>query len=95
MLCHLRLFRRQLFCGGCGGGGDLMAKPAILAVDDDPEVSAAIVRDLRRRYSSSYRVVRATSGPEAPVLSKLALGDQPVALIVADRRMPHRYVATI
>jgi thioredoxin reductase (NADPH) len=73
-----------------------MAKPAILAVDDDPEVSAAIVRDLRRRYSSSYRVVRATSGPEPlTVLSNLAQRDQPVALIVADQRMPHRHVATI
>jgi thioredoxin reductase (NADPH) len=66
-----------------------MGKPAILAVDDDPEVSAAIARDLRRRYSGDYRVVRATSGPEAlDVLSKLALRDQPVALIVADQRMP-------
>ncbi len=66
-----------------------MGKPAILAVDDDPEVSAAITRDLQRRYSSGYRVVRATSGPEAlAVLSKLALRDQPVALIIADQRMP-------
>jgi thioredoxin reductase (NADPH) len=66
-----------------------MGKPAILAVDDDPEVSAAIARDLRRRYSGGYSVVRATSGPEAlDLLSKLALRDQPVALIVADQRMP-------
>jgi thioredoxin reductase (NADPH) len=66
-----------------------MGKPVILAVDDDPEVSAAIARDLQRRYSSGYRVVRATSGPEAlSVLSRLALRDQPVALIVADQRMP-------
>ena len=34
-----------------------MGKPAILAVDDDPEVSAAIARDLRRRYSGDYRIV--------------------------------------
>jgi thioredoxin reductase (NADPH) len=66
-----------------------MGTPVILAVDDDPEVSAAIARDLQRRYSSGYRVVRATSGPEAlAVLSRLALRDQPVALIVADQRMP-------
>ena len=66
-----------------------MGKPVILAVDDDPEVSAAIARDLQRRYSSGYRVVRATSGPEAlAVLSRLALRDQPVALVVADQRMP-------
>ena len=42
-----------------------VAKPAILAVDDDPPVSAAIARDLRARYGADYRVVRATSGAEA------------------------------
>jgi thioredoxin reductase (NADPH) len=70
-------------------GADLMSKPAILAVDDDPEVSAAITRDLQRRYASGYRIVRAASGPEAlAVLARLALRDQPVALVVADQRMP-------
>ena len=66
-----------------------MSKPAILAVDDDPQVAAAITRDLRNRYGADYRVVRATSGPEAlAVLTSLALRDQPVALIAADQRMP-------
>jgi len=66
-----------------------MSKPAILTVDDDPMVSAAIAHDLRSRYGAGYRVVRAASGPEAlAVLAKLALRDQPVALIVADQRMP-------
>jgi len=66
-----------------------VTKPAILAVDDDPAVAAAITRDLRSRYAESYRVVRATSGREAlEVLANLALRDQPVALIVADQRMP-------
>ena len=66
-----------------------MAKPTILAVDDDPEVAAAITRDLRSRYGADYRVVRTTSGPEAlAVLAKLALRDRPVALIAADQRMP-------
>ena len=66
-----------------------MSKPAILAVDDDPVVAAAITRDLRGRYSDSYRVVRATSGREAlALLARLALRDQPVALIVADQRRP-------
>ena len=65
------------------------SKPTILAVDDDPEVSAAITRDLRSRYATDYRIVRATSGREAlEVLAKLALRGQPVALIVADQRMP-------
>ena len=40
-----------------------MSKPTILAVDDDPGVSRAIVRDLRARYGADYRVIRATSGP--------------------------------
>ncbi len=66
-----------------------MSKPTILTVDDDPVVSAAIAHDLRSRYGAGYRVVRVTSGPEAlAVLTKLALRDQPVALIVADQRMP-------
>lgn len=66
-----------------------MSKPAILTVDDDPLVSAAITRDLRERYGAGYRIVRATSGQEAlDVLARLALRDQPVALIASDQRMP-------
>jgi thioredoxin reductase (NADPH) len=66
-----------------------MSKPTILAVDDDPQVSAAITRDLASQYGADYRIVRATSGAEALiVLTKLALRDEPVALIAADQRMP-------
>ena len=66
-----------------------MSKPTILTVDDDAQVSAAIARDLSSRYGSEYRVVRATSGAQAlSVLARLALRDQPVALIAADQRMP-------
>ncbi len=66
-----------------------MSKPTILTVDDDPQVSAAITRDLSRQYGADYRVVRTSSGAEAlDVLTKLALRDDPVALIVADQRMP-------
>jgi thioredoxin reductase (NADPH) len=66
-----------------------MNKPAILTVDDDPMVSAVITRDLRSRYGADYRIVRATSGAEAlAVLTKLALRNQPVALIASDQRMP-------
>lgn len=66
-----------------------MAKPAILTVDDDPMVSAAITRDLRSRYASDFRVIRTASGAEAlDVLTKLALRGQPVALIASDQRMP-------
>ncbi len=66
-----------------------MSKPTILTVDDDPMVSAAIARDLRSHYGTDYRVVRATSGAQAlELLTKLALRNQPVALIASDQRMP-------
>ena len=41
-----------------------MSRPAILTVDDDPAVSRAVARDLRRRYGQDYQVVRASSGTE-------------------------------
>jgi thioredoxin reductase (NADPH) len=66
-----------------------MAKPAILTVDDDPAVSQAITRDLRRQYGSEYQIVRASSGAEAlGVLTEFALRERPVALIASDQRMP-------
>jgi thioredoxin reductase (NADPH) len=64
-------------------------KPAILSVDDDPGVSRAVVRDLRRRYGEKYRIVRAQSGPDAlDALREMKLRGQPVAILVADYRMP-------
>ena len=66
-----------------------MAKPAILAVDDDAAVVAAVVRDLRQRYGEDYRVLRATSGPEAlEVLADQLLKDRPVAAVVSDSGCP-------
>jgi thioredoxin reductase (NADPH) len=66
-----------------------MSKPTILTVDDDPQVSQAITRDLRARYGEDYRIVRAGSGAEAlEVLAQLALRDRSVALIASDQRMP-------
>ena len=66
-----------------------MSRPAILTVDDDPQVSAAITRDLVTQYGAEYRVIRASSGPEAlSVLGRLHLRAEPVALIAADQRMP-------
>ena len=66
-----------------------MGKATILSVDDDPQVLAAIARDLRGQYGDRYRVVPASSGADAlAVLSRLALRGQPVALIAADQRMP-------
>ncbi len=67
----------------------MVAKPTILTVDDDPAVSQAITRDLRRHYGADYQIVRATSGAEAlTVLCEFALRDRRVALIASDQRMP-------
>jgi thioredoxin reductase (NADPH) len=66
-----------------------MANPAILTVDDDPAVSRAVARDVRRRYGDEYRVVRADS-PESALeaLREIKLRGDRVALILADYRMP-------
>jgi thioredoxin reductase (NADPH) len=65
------------------------AKTAILTVDDDPEVSRAVARDLRRRYGENYRIVRAESGEQGlEVLRELKLRGDLVALLLADYRMP-------
>ncbi len=62
---------------------------AIVTVDDDPEVSRAVARDLRRKYGARYRVVRAESGADAlDALSQMKLRGDLVAAILADYRMP-------
>ena len=66
-----------------------MGKPAILAVDDDPEVLAAVERDLRKKYAEGYRVLRAPSGATAlDALRGLKKRNDPVALLLVDQRMP-------
>src|ERR687886_2207192 len=64
-------------------------RPAIVVVDDEPAVLAAVARDLRRGFGEKYRILRAGSGPEALDLLRevRARGDQ-VALLIADQRMP-------
>jgi thioredoxin reductase (NADPH) len=66
-----------------------LRRPAIVAVDDEPAVLAAVARDLRRGFGERYRVMRAGSGAEGLDLLKQvrARGEQ-VALLVADQRMP-------
>jgi thioredoxin reductase (NADPH) len=64
-------------------------KPVILTVDDDPAVSRAVARDLRRRYAEDHRIVRAESGSEAlETLKQFKLRGDTVATLVADYRMP-------
>ncbi|MFE3140840.1 FAD-dependent oxidoreductase [Streptomyces scopuliridis] len=66
-----------------------MANPTILTVDDDPAVSRAVARDIRRRYGGQYRVVRAVSGAEAlEALREIKLRGERLAVMLADYRMP-------
>lgn len=67
----------------------MATRPALLTIDDDPEVLRAVERDLRRRYSDKYRVLRADSGNAAlDLLRRLQQRAEPVALLLADHRMP-------
>lgn len=64
-------------------------RPAIVAVDDEPAVLAAVARDLRRGFGEHYRIVRAGSGQEAlDLLKELRTRGDQVALLIADQRMP-------
>src|ERR671935_1211699 len=64
-------------------------RPAILAVDDEPAVLAAVARDLRRGFGERYRVLRAASGPQAlELLRELRKRGDQVAMLIADQRMP-------
>jgi thioredoxin reductase (NADPH) len=66
-----------------------MARPILLAVDDDASVLEAVVQDLRRQYGAAYRVMRAASGQAAlDILTQLKARQEPVALILSDQRMP-------
>ncbi len=65
------------------------ARTAILTVDDDPGVSRAVARDLRRRYGDQHRIVRAESGADAlEALHQMKLRGEQTAVILADYRMP-------
>jgi thioredoxin reductase (NADPH) len=66
-----------------------MGKPVLLSVDDDPGVSRAVARDLRRKYGEEFRILRASSGAEAlDALRELKLRGDAVAVLLADYRMP-------
>jgi thioredoxin reductase (NADPH) len=64
-------------------------RPAIVVVDDEPAVLAAVSRDLRRGFGERFRIMRAGSGPEAlELLTELRTRGDQVALLIADQRMP-------
>jgi thioredoxin reductase (NADPH) len=66
-----------------------MARPILLAVDDDVNVLEAVVQDLRRQYGATYRIMRAASAQAAlDTLAQLKTRQEPVALICSDQRMP-------
>src|SRR6478609_11685530 len=65
------------------------ARIGILTVDDDPSVSRAVARDLRRRYGKDHRIVRAESGQQAlDALREMKLRGDEVSVLLADHRMP-------
>jgi thioredoxin reductase (NADPH) len=64
-------------------------RPAIVAVDDEPAVLAAVARDLRKGFGERFRIMRAGSGQEAlDLLRELRKRGEQVALLVADQKMP-------
>src|SRR5205814_2786687 len=61
----------------------------MLTVDDDPAVSRAVARDLRRRYGQEYQIARASSATDAlDALREVKLRGGRVAVLLADYRMP-------
>ncbi len=74
---------------GSGASKTRAARPVLLTVDDDASVSRAVARDLRRRYGSEYRILRADSGADAlEAIREVVLRGEQVAAILADYRMP-------
>jgi len=66
-----------------------MAPPAIVTVDDEPEVLRAVERDLRRKYGKEYRVLGTDTGSGAvDLLKQLKTRGDSVALMLCDQRMP-------
>ena len=66
-----------------------MNKPVILAVDDDPQVLAAVRRDLRGRYREHYATLSAGSGQQAlETTRELKSRGDALAMVISDQRMP-------
>ncbi len=66
-----------------------MVKPVVMTVDDEPHVLNAIARDLQAHYQKDYRIVRAASGAEGlEAVREFKRRGTPVALFLADQRMP-------
>jgi thioredoxin reductase (NADPH) len=65
------------------------SRPILLTVDDDPSVSRAVARDLRRHYGADYRILRADNGSDGlDLIREVVLRGEQIAAILADYRMP-------
>ena len=66
-----------------------MTKPALIVVDDDPQVLAAVRRDLRAHYRQDYTIISASSGEEAlTTIKELKSRGDSLAMVISDQRMP-------
>ena len=66
-----------------------MTKPALIVVDDDPQVLAAVRRDLRAHYQQHYTIISASSGEEAlTTIKELKSRGDSLAMVISDQRMP-------
>src|SRR3954453_1295473 len=77
---------------GVGSHEDMVGKPVILAVDDDPLALDRVLDELRRRYGRDYDVLGELAAEAALArIEALAASAQPLALVLADQwlREPH------
>src|SRR4051794_4877553 len=66
-----------------------MSEPIIIVIDDDPQVLAAIRRDLKERYQTDYRILAARSGESAlETVRELKVRGDTLAMLISDQRMP-------
>jgi thioredoxin reductase (NADPH) len=66
-----------------------MTQPALLAVDDDGDVLAALEAALASRYQPDYRVLTAgTPAAGLETLARLRRDGAPVAVVIADQWLP-------
>ena len=66
-----------------------MARPILLAVDDDVSVLEAVVQDLRRQYGATTgSCAPPAARPRWTPLPSSRPVEEPVALLISDQRMP-------
>ena len=65
-------------------------KPMLVLVDDELQVLNAVERDMRDRFSTDYRIIKANSGSDAlATVRQLKQRGDVVALFLVDQRMPY------